>query len=1120
MKNWRIIKPPIDREARKLLRVMKILSILLLAFSLHLTAGVSAQGNKISLKVNNASIVDVLEDIESQSSFRFVFSSDLGDLSRKVTMNIHQEEMMNVLDEVLKGSEFIYRIQDDFIIFLPKENNEIIINAQQVSVTVKGIVTDSNGEPIPGANIFEQANRMNGVITGFDGSYSIEISSGETALTFSFIGFNTQTVQVANRKTINVTLVEEATGLDEVVVVGYGTQKKANLTGAVESVMPEGLQSRPLTNTSAALQGQVAGAFISQTSGQPGNDDAQILIRGIGTFGNSKPLVIIDGMVGDLADVNPKDLENISILKDAASTAIYGNRASNGVILITTKKGKSGQMKVDYKGYAGVQQVTEMPDILKGVEYLELRAQAEANSNNGQYPTWYNDEYMYNYRNNVDPMMYPTDYDWISDTFRSAAIYDNHVNISGGSDNLLYSVSVGYLNQDGIVDGNDTKKLTIRSNFSSYFFKDKLRLDLNLSGYDQITNDVVAGMDNAIYNVYVAPSTVRKYIPTVGYTGYGSNWAAKEEGGYRQTKSTPINVRMAASLEVVKGLKIDASYNLYSSSNELEIWNPSLTFYALQDNGQLLENTPTQAILENYRETSLTKMADSQINYSSKIGESIDFNALAGFEARELSYKQYSMSRTNFPVNVPSMGIGDPATQKNGSSAYEGSWLSYYGRLNFNILNKYMLEATLRKDGSSRFEDKWGTFPSTSIGWRVSEESFLESADWLANLKLRASWGQLGNEAIGDYYAASNRMSSNLTYNFNNTLYSAAAITRLADRSTSWETSEQLNLGFDIGLIRNKITATFDYFVKTNKDILMQLPVSGTLGLSEAPFVNAAAMENRGVEMMATYVGKYKELDIKASITASSTTNEITDLGGQDFIIFDNNLMWEVGKPFNSFYGFKTEGLYRSQDEIDNHLNSEIGTAYAGMVAQPGDIRFADLNGDGVITADDRTILGKPYPDWVFSSNLDLGWRNWDLGLFFQGVFGVNSLNQGMITAPFHGGAAATGAWYRDAWSEDNPDSNIQRLYSEPNRFNIVSDYYMEDASYLRLKNVTIGYTIPKRLLEGIGVSHVRVYGNIQNALTWTKMRYGFDPEKPSTTTNTLQYPQTRIFSMGVNIKF
>lgn len=1007
------------------------------------------------------------------------------------------------------------------------------------NITVKGTVSDVNNEPVIGATIVEVGNTTHGTITDVDGKYVLSEVPSDAILLFTYVGMETQIISVNGRTTINVIMESNTELLDEVVVVGYGTQKKANLTGAVESVDLDGFSSRALTNTGLALQGKVAGAFIIQTSSQPGKDDANILIRGVGTFGDSSPLVIIDGMEGRINDVNPKDIESISVLKDASASAIYGNRAANGVIIINTKRGGNIKTSVEYTGYYGVQQVTTMPELLTGLDFLE--AQAEANFNaNGFYPNWYTDpNYMNYFRNGVDPYLFPTDYDWIKEIFRPASIIDNYVNVSGGSQHFQYSSSVGYLHQDGIVKGNSTEKLSFRANLSSNLLKQKLKLNIFASGHNQNTDDLVDGMTTAIYNVYVTPSTSRMEIPTVGYGPSASayTFAANKEGGYRLDNSTPITIRLSANYNVFKGLDLNASYGLYKWDYNNEVYKPKVQQVSLNSDGSVRLPIPNPTSLTINQQNSLTKVFNSTANYSFNLKNKHTFKFLTGIEAREFIYKRLSTSRENLSANLPILNVGDPATQKNNGSANDGAWLSWFGRVNYDYKGKYLFESNVRRDGSSRFLEKWGTFPSFSAGWRISEEPFIkDKSRILSNLKVRGSWGKLGNESIGQFYAASDELSLNLSTNFNNTLYPAAAITKLANRKTSWETSEQINFGVDFGLFKNKLSGVIEYFKKKNYDILMQIPVSSTLGMTTLPYQNVGEMENYGMEYKLNYKTKFKDVDFDFTLTASQTKNKIKDLAGQDPII-NYNLIWKEGEAYNSFYGLQTEGIYQSQQEIDDHLifTSDDGTPinpYMGLVPVPGDIRFQDqltidLDGDGIMDArdgvikeDDKILLGKPYPDWIFSSNISLLWNNFDFTLFLQGVYGVESLNQGMITSPFHGGIANTGKWYKDAWSPDKPSKTIQRLSSDASRFNIVSAYYLEDASYLRAKNIELGYSLPQKLTNKLSISNLRIYVSIQNAITLTKMRYGFDPEKPTTTTSTLQYPQTRISTIGINFRF
>ncbi|MFT3947614.1 MAG: TonB-dependent receptor [Agriterribacter sp.] len=1117
---------------------MRITALLLLIACLQVNARGFTQN--VTLHLKNVTLEKLFSHIKDQTGYSFLIDQKDMLKTRRVDVNINNAPLPDVLTSCLSGQGLSYKIIGKLIVITPGQTfitNDAEPAASLLDLT--GRVLNENNEPLPGASVVVKG-KGTGTNSDDQGFFSLKDIQPDAVLVISMVGYQAVEIAVNNRTAISVQLKPAQKGLEEVVVIGYGTQKKVNLTGAVETVDVEDMATRPLSNAAIALQGKVGGAFISQNSGQPGYDNAKILIRGVGTFNNTSPLVIIDGMEGSLNDVNPKDIATISVLKDAASSAIYGNRASNGVILITTRRGRQDRMNVEYVGYYGVQRVTSMPEVLKGLDYLELSAKAYYNIN-GRNPAWYTDEYMDNFRNNVDPIAYPLDFDWSDFLLRPAGMHDHYVSVSGGSKAFQYSASVGYLDQDGVAVGNNSKKLTFRSNLNSHFLKDKLHISIMASGNEQSIDDLVDGMTTAFYYAYVAPPTVRMVIPGVGYSNYAYSYGAKEAGGMNQIKQGPLNLSGMITLNPIKGLDLNASYGIYKNFWEQKIFRPTVQLVALNPDGTI--NTPTPAVssLSYSRSESLLTTFNAYANYSFSIGGKHNISAMAGMEARQLSNQGYQMSRSNLSVNIPQFGFGDPVTQKNNSNASGLSWLSQFGRLNYNFKGRYLLEANLRHDGSSRFQDKWGVFPSVSAGWRISEEKFLrDHVQWLSDLKIRASWGRLGNESIGQAYAASDELSLNLLYNFNNTLYPAGAVTKLANRSTSWETSEMTNIGVDFGVLNKKLTGTADYFIKETYDILMQIPVSSTLGITTTPYQNAGKMKNHGIEMSVRYTDRIGQVDVGVSAMASHVINRITDLAGRSPII-SGSLIWKEGSSVNSFFAYEAEGIYQSQDEINKHLlltdkDGNTTNPYVGLVPAPGDIRFkdqltidADHDGipesrDGIINEDDKVIIGRSYPDWTFSSTLSAGWKGIDVSLFFQGVYGVNSLNQGYLTSPFHGGSANTGAWYKDAWTEEHPSKTIQRVYSDPSRYDIISSYYMEDASYIRLKNLEIGYSLPDNLIRRTGLNpsntRFRIFANVQNALTWTKMRFGFDPEKPSTTVNSLQYPQVRIYSCGVNVKF
>lgn len=1103
----------------------KCLLFVFLLFSATLFS--HAQQENISIDKSNVTVKVLLTEIGKTTNYSFMYNNADINENQKISFKVESQPVDEVLEMLAKQLSVTYQINGRQVILKKSTSNTLI--------TITGKIIDVvNNEPIIGATIQQTNSVTNGTVSDIDGNFSLKLPSN-SSFTVSYMGYLTKTVQVKGKARFTVYLEENSELLDEVVVVGYGTQKKVNLTGAVESLDLAKAKGRAYTNASAMLQGNITGAFISQISGQPGNDNAKIQIRGIGTFNNTDPLIIIDGMEGSLDAVNPKDIESVSVLKDAASSAIYGNRAANGVVLITTKSGELDKMNIEYNGLYGLQKATSLPNVLKGIDYLELKAEAYRNTNNA-WPTWYTDEYMDNYRNHVDEYMYPTNYSWLDDTYRTAQMTDHYIAISGGSKNLKYSTSAGYLYQDGIVKGNSSNKFTFRGNVTAFFFDQKLQVNATIATQNKKIEDLVDGTSSAIYGSYVAPPTIRMTVPGIGYNNAGYSFGARDAGGFNRTRETPLTINASVSADLIKGLNITVYGGMDRTFWENKNFKPTVQLFGLNDNGSVSTPQPRNSELSLNSSESQTYVLNGRINYNLTLAEKHVFAIMGGYEMREYTYHSHWMSRKNLTVNIPEFGVGDPDTQENSSSANDLAWMSYFGRLNYTFNERYMFEFNLRYDGSSRFIDKWGLFPSASAAWRITEERFMKQFDWLNNLKLRLSWGRLGNESIGQSYAASDELSLNGLMNFNNTLVGIAAVTKLANKKTSWETTEQYNIGLDVDVF-NKISTSLDYYIKNTSDILMQVPVSSTLGMTTVPYQNAGKMRNRGLEMTLRYNDRFGDVGTQFSVSATRIKNEVRDLAGKDELIMGNTI-WRVGESFNSFYGLQTEGIYQSQEEINNHLVfNDRGTAvnpYMGMTPMPGDIRFkdqinVDTDGDGIpdsrngiINADDKVILGPSFPKWTFSATLGLDWKEFDLSIFLQGVSGIKTLNQGIITVPFHSGDANVGDWYMDRWTPENPSQTIQRLYSDPNRSEIISEYYLENASYIRCKSLDIGYTLPRHLFRNVFSSNssVRFYVSMQNLFTITSMRYGFDPEKPTSTTNTLQYPQSRIYSLGVNLKF
>jgi len=1104
--------PPIWNK--KCFRIMRLTILFLFVGLMQVSASLYSQNTKLSLDFRNTRVVDVLEAIENQSEFRFAYSAEYIDMNRKINVDVKGSSIEQTLSLIFDGTDVKYSINDRHImLFL--EGMSTNVSQQQKSIS--GKVTDSTGGSLPGVSVVVKGT-TNGTITDIDGKYNLPNVPANATVQFSFVGMKTQEVAVGAKTTINVVLAEEAIGLEEVVAVGYGTQKKANLTGAVGNIKMDDLESRPLTNSSLALQGKVSGVYALQNSGKPGADNATINIRGVGSLNNVDPLVLIDGFPGNMNDVSASDINSISVLKDASSAAIYGNRAANGVILITTKHGSAGKVTVTYNGYYGVQQATSLPDVMNSVDYTTLYNEAAINSG---MPAKYTQEQIAKYAAHNDPMFPDINY---FDVYYGKANMQNHrINMSGGSENLQYAFMVGYLNQDGILVATNYKKVDFRSNFDAFFLKDKkLRLSARLSGNKGETNEPTDEWNAKWYAtnspIWPLKNTSDQWVAVIGEHNY---YGEIKDGSTRQIMRYTLNSQLEAEYKILPGLSAEVTYGFNVVNSNANAFHANVLLANVDGSTRYLTSDLTETDNNNTQ-----TLLNALLKYQKKIGKH-EFNLLAGYSEEEFNWKWNNGFRSKFINNTQRvLNLGDPSTMKNDAGAYDLGLQSVFGRINYLYNGKYLFEANVRKDGSSRFGDgyKWGTFPSFSAGWIISEEQFLKGQTWIDMLKLRGSWGRLGNQNINSYYAASEILSTGQNYSLGGSLNSGVAVNGMANKQTTWETTEQTNFGIDFGF-NKAFEITADYFSKKTSGILMQLPIPVTMGNLSAPYQNVGEVQNKGVELLGTYKKLYSNgLKFNATLSLAHITNKVTDLHGRSPIINSPKALVE-GYAINSFYGYKMDGVYQTSDftGIDPVTKKWIlkpGIASVeNFSAEPGDIKYKDLDGDGVVTmGKDRTVIGKQYPDLTYSLQLNADWKQFDLGVFFQGVQGIDGYTYYEISTPFSG-SANTGAWWKDRWTPENPTNAMPKLSLNTTRNNIHSEFYMEDASYLRLKNIELGYTFSKRITNAIGINSLRVYGNIQNAFTITKFK-GFDPEQPIGEMRAQAYPQVRIFSAGVNINF
>ena len=1036
---------------------------------------------------------------------------------------------------------------------------------------ILGTVTDENGEPVIGASVVEKGNPQNGSITDFDGQFNVKVSEG-TTIVISYIGYLTQELRAT--RGMKVVLKEDAQTLQDVVVIGYGVQKKSVVTASIAKVSADDLDGKTRLRAEDALKGMAAGVNVTSASGQPGSK-SMIRIRGIGTINNSEPLYIIDGMPTDqngMESVNPSDIESIEVLKDAASGAIYGARAANGVILVTTKKGKIGKASINYNFSYGWQSAWKKRDVTGATDYAIL--QNERRVQNGLAPL-YNDPYNMVDANGEKINGFGTN--WQDLLFNdNAPIVQHDVSISGASEKVNYYLSLGYFTQEGIIGGNygqsNYDRLTIRSNNQFNLFDaskernflNKLDLGANVS-YMRVHNTGVEAnstwgspLGSALYLAPTLPVTLKG---TVGqemidrYSAYDlyrdangdpytipnfvgsyqeqNNPIAMMQGNPNKNWSHKIMPKFSIDLQLFDELKYHFTY-----SAELSFWGYDAATkqkYYLSGN-----NNADHTSVTAYKGNNTTWQIENTLTYDKTFGRHtigivLGQSALK-FKGDELGGSHWNLVNVDKPsINYTTGGDLEISTDADGkmtgAKSLVGAWggpyvehrlSSLFARLSYNYDERYMLQATIRRDGSSRFgsNNKYGTFPSFSVGWNIMNEKFMENTrDWLTNLKLRASWGKNGNDNIGDFaYTTLTAMggSSNYYYGQTATMIYGSKANRLANEDLKWEESEQTDLGLDFGFWNNKLTFSVDYYIKKTNGMIIEMPIPSYVGEAR-PLANVGDMENKGIEFELGYKWNISDAHFAIKANASYLKNELKNLGNDTgFLNYgisqfsDGGTRAENGQPFPFFYGYKTDGILQNQAEADAY-NSKYGTS-----SKPGDFRFVDTNGDNKITSDDRTNIGNGVPDWTFGLNIDAEWKGFDLSLFFQGVSGAD-----VFDATYRQDIASGNypTWVLQRWTGEGTSNTVPTLGDSKNW--VCSDMYIQDGSYLRLKNLTLGYTLPRYLTNKIGISRLRIYGRAENLFTWTKY-WGFDPEIGSGSTSLGVdygvYPQARTYTIGFNV--
>lgn len=1018
------------------------------------------------------------------------------------------------------------------------ESTGITQTQQQKQIT--GNVVDSKGEAIIGASVIVKGATI-GTVTDLDGNFSLETPPGATLLV-SYIGYINQEVKVGDQNQVNITLKEDTQSLDEVVVVGYGVQKKVNLTGSVSNIkMSDLVESRPVSNISQGLAGMAAGVQVTSSSNRPGENNASIMIRGQGTLNNSAPLVIVDGVESNINSVNPQDIEDMSVLKDAASAAIYGSRAANGVILITTRKGKAGSVKVDYNGYVSWETISNKFDLVSNyADYMELINEGLANS---KLATKFSDEKINEWRTGTDPLKYPNT-DLMEALFETNVGTNHNLSVSGGSDKVKFYTSFGYLDSPGIMENVAYKRYNMRANVEANI-KPWLTLGTNLSGYLGQTESgsgiADSEDDSSIFTFSSATTPGMVFRAPDGRYGAMNNteddaqsannnplWRLNYRKGINENRH--LKSRFYGTLNPIKGLTLTGSFNYIFTDkvkDQQPLFIPQWNFLTetMTSDGV----TKTSIMNSDYKWNNY--LMDAVATYTNDVSK-LNYSVMVGGSQELFRYKWFQTTKQD--LLDPDLGSINGATGAASASGNTVEWAmrSFFGRINLNWDEKYLFEFNMRGDGSSRFikGNRWGYFPSASAAWRIDQEPFMQglTAQGLSNLKLRASYGELGNNALdskdaninGNYLAQSLYSASN--YITNNLVAMGIAQTAIANGNLTWERTKATGVGLDFGLVGNKLTGTLDYFHKKTEDILIDLPIPLVNGNATAPRQNAGTVVNKGFEISLGWQDKVQDVSYFINTNFTFLDNKVTKFKGDVMSLSGSNMIKE-GYAINTQYGYVVDRLVQTQADLDyvqNFVSNSTSANPFVSAKRPelGDFMYKDLNGDGIINDEDRTVIGHgPTPTFTFGINLGAAYKGFDFSMLIQGATGMeqylldNYYRPHIRTGYQINKQIADGRWYEGR----NGSASFPRLLEwSDTRNSIVSDFWVQDKSYVKIKNIQLGYTLPKSLLSRLSIDKIRVYGSLENFFTFTSYD-GLDPEVSG-----FAYPTSKQAAIGINVSF
>ncbi|MFA5814235.1 MAG: TonB-dependent receptor [Bacteroidales bacterium] len=1113
---------------------MKLTLLLSFMGMLSATAGtIYSQTAKVSLNLSNVSVEKVLNEIEDHSDFYFLVNQKMVDINRKVSVTAKEKPIREVLVSIFTGEDIDFFVFDKQVIIAPKDQVSKLTVASSIKVT--GRVTDgSTGEPLPGVNISVQGSST-GVTTDLDGKYSITVPDANAVLLFSFVGYNTEQAVVGDRTAIDIVLMPNIQAMSEVVVIGYGTQKKRDVTGAVSTIRVADMQKVVANNASVALQGQASGVNVVQTNADPGAG-ADIRIRGIGTLNNHFPLVIVDGVPADINAVDPKDIESINILKDAASAAIYGSRAANGVVIINTKRGTgvAGQKtRVEYRGYTSFNsREKDFGLINNAADYVKVAKMAADNSGS-DYPVFVTQW-------EANPEKFGNT-DWENAIFRKATEQKHELSVSRSGDNFNFYVSAGTKKEEGIRLGSGDNQNSLRIN-SDFKISKMLKIGESF-GYTQNLGNrwdntyFFYGLiyTNPLQKIY-DPSTPSGYAPTLRDVGFKTSGNPVKEWTLndRSYKNDNMFASTYLEFEPIKNLKY--LFRISQNYSRITGFNFQPTYYS-----DFYDQRKENYVSETYG-NGIHNIMDNILSYSiEKSKHSV--SALVGYSREDNKYHWFSGSGKVTPSNsIQNLGATTKDKTTDGGEE-ENRLLSMFGRVSYTFADKYMFQANVRRDGSSRFpvENRWGWFPSASVGWRISEESFFKALKPTVNeFKLRASYGTLGMQEVGNYTFIPTILMDNsgeTNYPFgigpSQTIFVGGRQVAYSSVGLKWETTKSTNVGFDLAMMDNRLTLEGDYYVKNVSDILFAVPIPLSTGSSTSPPVNSASILNKGFEVAAgwrQYEGDFK-YDLR--LTFATNTNEVTKLGkigneaisgGSVYWALNDVTRTEVGTELGEFYLFETAGLFQTQAEIDAYK----GTSGEPIMpdAKPGDLKIVDTNKDGTIDNKDKIFMGSGLPKAELGLTFNASYKNFDLNMFLYSSLGLKKYNGGRwmasLAEEYHGWTTDM----LDAWTPQNTDTDIPRLVTDASHWNVrESDRFLEDASYLRIKHIELGYSLPQKLVNKVRINALRLYIGGDNLLTFTKYK-GWDPgiggggDSYASGIDRYPYPVARRVMLGLQVTF